>query len=190
MQTRTLGIDGPLEFSALQFPDNRGNFAIWFEADTFEAVIGQPFPVAKTHHSVSKYGTIRGIHFTALPPGQRKYVYCPKGRIFDVLVDLRVGSSTFGKTVSTTLSAELLNAIYIPEGIGHGFAALEEASVVSYMCTTPFDPRSEVEIDPFDADISISWPHFDTPILSERDANAQSFREAAERKYLPSVEDC
>lgn len=140
--------------------------------------------------SISSRGTVRGIHFADVPPSQAKYVQCLAGRVLDVVVDIRVGSPTFGAWEAVELDGESGRAVYVAEGLGHAFCALTEAATVGYLCSQPFAPAREHGIHPLDSDIAIEWPADLELQLSPKDAAAPSLVEAKDTGLLPSWEDC
>ena len=140
--------------------------------------------------SVSSLGTVRGLHFADVPPGQAKYVQCFAGRVLDVVVDIRVGSPTFGSWEAVELDGDAGRAVYVSEGLGHGFCALTDSAVVGYLCSEPYAPGREHGIHPLDADLAISWPSNLPLQLSPKDAAAPSFQEAVDTGLLPLWEDC
>ncbi|MFC0109836.1 dTDP-4-dehydrorhamnose 3,5-epimerase [Kibdelosporangium aridum] len=190
MQVRELSIAGVFEFSPQSFEDNRGLFSAPFQGDMFEKAVGHALRVGQTNHSVSRRGVIRGIHFADTPPGQAKYVYCPRGSMLDVVVDIRVGSPTFGQWDSAFLDAKSYRALYVPEGIGHGFVALEDDTAMSYLCSTGYNPGREHGITPLDPALNLPWPANIEPILSEKDAKAPTLAEAQTAGLLPTYEAC
>ena len=140
MEVTARGIEGVWEFTPVLRPDDRGVFLESFKASAFEDAIGHPLDLQQMNISVSKAGTVRGIHFADVPPGQAKYVQCFAGRILDVVVDIRVGSPTFGQWDAVELTADSRNALYIAEGLGHAFCALTESVTVGYLCSEPYAP--------------------------------------------------
>ncbi|MEU3273382.1 dTDP-4-dehydrorhamnose 3,5-epimerase [Saccharomonospora sp. NPDC006951] len=190
MDARELAISGSYEFTPRVFPDERGLFVAPFQAETFVETVGHPLRLGQTNHSVSRRGTIRGIHFADTPPGQAKYVYCPRGALLDVIVDIRVGSPTFGQWDSVLLDSRSYRAVYVAEGLGHGFIALEEDTVMAYACSTGYNPGAEHGITPTDPALGLPWPADLTPILSEKDTKAPTLAEARESGLLPSYEAC
>ncbi|MCE7006113.1 dTDP-4-dehydrorhamnose 3,5-epimerase [Kibdelosporangium philippinense] len=190
MHVRELSIAGVFEFSPQTFEDNRGLFSAPFQGDVFEKTVGHPLRLGQTNHSVSKRGVIRGIHFADTPPGQAKYVYCPRGSMLDVVVDIRVGSPTFGQWDSVLLDANSYRALYVPEGIGHGFVALEDDTAMSYICSMGYNPGGEHGITPLDPALQLPWPVDIEPILSDKDTKAPTLAEAQIAGLLPSYDAC
>ncbi|MHB2024763.1 MAG: dTDP-4-dehydrorhamnose 3,5-epimerase family protein, partial [Mycobacteriales bacterium] len=165
MQISELLVPGAWVFTPRQFPDERGIFLEWFKAEAFEAAVGHRFQVAQANHSVSKRGTLRGVHYADVPPGQGKYVYCTSGAVLDVVVDLRVGSPTFASYDSVRLDHEDRKAVYIAEGLGHAFLALSEEASVAYLCSTQYNPSVEHAINPLDPALALPWPQDLPPLL-------------------------
>ena len=163
--------------------DDRGSFREWFEGGDFLAATGRHLTLAQANCSVSRRGVIRGIHFTAVPPGQAKYVTCAAGALLDVVVDVRAGSPTFGEWASVPLN-ESGGAVFISEGLGHAWMALTPAATMTYLCSQPYDPGSERAISPADPAIGIAWPGEFT--LSARDKAAPGLAEAASLGLLPA----
>jgi dTDP-4-dehydrorhamnose 3,5-epimerase len=151
-------IPGAFAVTPQQHRDDRGVFLEWFRSDRFVEAAGHRFSIAQANCSVSSAGTIRGIHFAQLPPSQAKYVTCPSGAILDVVVDLRVGSPTFGQWDAVQLDDQDRKALYIAEGLGHAFLALEDHTVVNYLCSAPYAPGREHGVHPLDPGVGIDWP--------------------------------
>jgi dTDP-4-dehydrorhamnose 3,5-epimerase len=131
MKISPLTIDGTWEITPEPHGDARGLFLEWYRHDRLAEVLGHPMRVAQGNISMSARGVVRGIHFADVPPGQAKYVTCVNGAIFDVAVDLRVGSPTFGCWESVRLDDSRRAAVYLAEGIGHGFCALTDDATLS-----------------------------------------------------------
>jgi dTDP-4-dehydrorhamnose 3,5-epimerase len=190
VKVRELGIAGSWEFLPTVHRDDRGYFLETFVADTIEEATGRSFAVAQVNRSQSSAGVLRGIHFAALPPSQAKYVSCTQGRIFDVVVDLRIGSPTFGNWEGVILDADEGRSVFISEGLGHGFLALEEQSTVVYLCSAAFAPGREHGVHPFDVELGIEWP---APrggcMMSDKDASAPSLREVVANGWLAAYPD-
>ncbi|WP_410620674.1 dTDP-4-dehydrorhamnose 3,5-epimerase family protein [Amycolatopsis sp. cmx-8-4] len=190
MQFRRLSVPDAFEFTPRAFPDDRGLFTAPFQEDVFRAAVGHRLRLGQSNHSVSKRGSIRGVHFAETPPGQAKYVYCARGSLLDVVVDVRVGSPTFGKWDAIRLDADKFNAAYLAEGLGHGFIALEDDTAMAYLCSEPYNPTGEHGINPLDPALDLPWPSDITHILSEKDRAAPTLAEAAEQGLLPAYGDC
>ena len=194
MEYRELSVPGAWEITPKQFGDPRGVFLEWFKAGKFEEALGHPLDLQQANMSVSSAGVLRGIHFADTPPGQAKYVTCPKGAVLDVVVDIRVGSPTFGHWDSVLLDDTDRRAIYLGEGLGHGFMSLEDDSTVMYLCSTGYSPGREHGIHPLDPEVAIAWPTTArdgsplTPLLSDKDLVAPTLSEAADQGLLPTVE--
>lgn len=185
VQSKALSIAGAWVFEPSRFDDDRGLFVAPYQEAAFTEAVGSPMRVAQSNHSVSRRGVIRGVHFADVPPGQAKYVYCPSGALLDVVVDLRVGSPTFGAHEAVVLDSTSYRAVYLSEGLGHAFCALAENTVASYLCSTAYAPAIERTVAAMDPALGLPWPAEITPILSERDAAAPSLAEAAEAGLLP-----
>lgn len=176
---------GGWEFIPTVHEDSRGTFASPLQDEPFVSAVGHRFPVAQTNHIVSGQGVLRGIHFTA-SPGQAKYVSCAAGRALDVMVDVRTDSPTFGSWAAVELDSVRCNALYFPVGTAHAFLALEPATIMCYLVSTPYDRAREIAIDPFDPELALPWPDDVDPVLSERDEAAMSWAQARARGLLPT----
>lgn len=187
---RSLGIEGVWAYDPKIFADDRGAFLEVFQGDPFREDVGHPLRLAQMNLSVSRRGTLRGIHFADVPPGQAKYVTCVRGAVLDVAVDIREGSPTFGEWASLELDEHDRRAIYLAEGLGHAFLALTDEATVTYLCSEPYRPEGEHEINPLDPALNIDWPSDVAPLLSDKDAAAPTLAEARERGLLPSYEAC
>lgn len=189
MSWRALSLAGAFEHVPSAFADDRGFFFEAFSNPRLTARTGEPFTVAQVNVSQSVRGTIRGIHYADVPPGQAKWVQCLDGEVFDALVDLRVGSPTFGQWEIVRLRAAAHNAVLIPVGFGHGFQALTETAMVMYCVDRPYTPSAEHELHPFDAQLALPWDPIE-PLLSTKDAAAPSLAELIARGTLPTLEAC
>ena len=164
-----LDLDGPLRVRLDPNHDNRGFFARRFSRETFFA---KKLEADFQHHSVSfniRRGTLRGLHFQASPALETKLVRCTKGAAFDVVVDLRRNSSTFGKWHSEILSADNRVSLYIPKGFAHGFLTLEDATEIDYLITPAYAPEAARGVIWNDPDVAIAWPFSNDLIISLRD---------------------
>jgi dTDP-4-dehydrorhamnose 3,5-epimerase len=189
VKIRQLGIEGAWEISPQRHGDPRGLFMEWYRFDRLAEAVGHPLRLAQANLSVSARGVVRGIHFADVPPGQAKYVTCVRGAVLDVIVDLRVGSPTFGRWEGVRLDDVDRRAVYLSEGLGHGFCALTDDATLSYLCSTTYNPTGEHAVHPLDADLAIEWPA-EAPQLSARDAAAPTLAQARESGLLPEYEAC
>jgi dTDP-4-dehydrorhamnose 3,5-epimerase len=191
MKVRELGVPGAWEITPEIHGDSRGLFFEWLTDRGFSAFAGHSLDVRQANCSVSAAGVLRGLHFAQLPPSQAKYVTCVAGSVFDVVVDIRLGSPTFGRWDSVVLDDSDRRTIYISEGLAHGFLALQDNSTVMYLCSTEYNPQREHTICAMDPALAIDWPLVDgaAPSLSDRDAAAPSFDEVRKSGVLPSWED-
>lgn len=190
MHARELAVRDAYEFIPQTFPDDRGVFVAPFQETTFVKAVGHPLRMAQTNHSVSRSGSLRGVHFADTPPGQAKYIYCARGALLDVVVDVRVGSPTFGQWDAVRLDSVEFRAMYLAEGLGHAFIALEDDTAMAYLCSEGYAPTGEHGITPLDPALNLPWPAGVEPILSEKDAEAPTLAEAAQQGLLPRYEDC
>jgi dTDP-4-dehydrorhamnose 3,5-epimerase len=171
--------------------DARGSFAEFLRTDHLSAATKREFSVLQANVVRSARGVLRGVHYTHLPVGQAKYVYCPSGSVLDVMVDIRVGSPTFGAHTVATLSADNGNAVFIAEGIGHAYLALEEDTTVTYLVSSLYAPDLDDGINPLDAELALPWPADLMPAtLSPKDEQAPSLAAAAAAGRLPQYDDC
>ncbi|WP_445777206.1 dTDP-4-dehydrorhamnose 3,5-epimerase [Shewanella sp.] len=156
------------------FGDERGFFMeTWSQQKFEEQVTGKKTNFVQDNHSKSKQGILRGLHYQRINT-QGKLVRVVSGEVFDVAVDIRKGSPTFGQWVGVYLSAENKRQLWVPEGFAHGFYVTSEEAEFVYKCTNYYNPESEVSIAWNDTDIGIEWPFTIKPILSEKDNNAMS----------------
>lgn len=186
-----LPIQGAFVVEPQIFGDERGSFFEWFRADRAAEAFGRRVDVMQANTSVSARGVVRGIHYADVPLGQAKYVTVVSGKIVDYIVDIRVGSPTFGAVETVELDSVSRRAVFLAEGLGHAFVALEDGTTVSYLVTDVFRPEREHGISPTDPALGLAFPlDRDELILSERDAAAPSLAEAEERGMLPTWEAC
>lgn len=185
MKIQELGISGAWEFTPRQHGDDRGLFLEWFKGPEFAEAVGHEIELAQANCSVSHAGALRGIHFADTPPGQAKYITCVRGAVLDIIVDVRVGSPTFGQIETVLLDEVDRKAVYLSEGLGHGFLALEDNATVMYLCSTGYNPGAEHGVNPLS--LGIDWGKAEglTPVLSEKDAAAPSLADAVELGILP-----
>ena len=191
MEITQLGIEGAFVMTPRQFGDPRGVFLEWFKDPLFAGAAGHRFDLVQANLSVSTRGTVRGIHFADVPPGQAKYVTCVSGAVLDVVVDIRVGSPTFGQWEAVRLDTVDRRAVYLSEGLGHGFCALEDGSTVVYLCSEGYAPEREHEVNPLDPAIGVDWglPAGEL-LLSAKDAAAPTLAQSKVGGTLPSNSAC
>lgn len=185
---RELSVPGAWEITPHQHFDDRGLFYEWFKDGEFRAITQHRLDVRQVNSSVSAAGVLRGLHFAQLPPGQAKYVTCVRGSVFDVVVDIRVGSPRYGRWDSVILDDRDRRSVYVSEGLAHGFLALQDDSTVTYLCSAAYDPAREHTICPTDPAIGIQWPT-SALLMSERDRDAPSLQEARLGGLLPTWEE-
>jgi dTDP-4-dehydrorhamnose 3,5-epimerase len=188
MAVRELSVPGAWEITPTVHGDSRGMFFEWFADTSFAEFAGHGLDVRQANCSVSAAGVLRGLHFAELPPSQAKYVTCVGGAVFDVVVDIRLGSPTFGRWDSVLLDDQDRRSIYVSEGLAHGFLALQDNSTVMYLCSAEYSPQREHTICATDPKLAIDWPLVDgaEPSLSDRDAAAPSFEEVRASGLLPT----
>ena len=175
-----LSIKGAWVFESPTHNDDRGYFREWFKDSLIKEELGRDFRVAQSNLSKSKKGVVRGIHFSTAPQGQAKWITCASGALWDVVVDIRQNSPTFKHWEAHELRAGDGRSIFISEGLGHAFVALEDDSVISYLLSSPYSPTEEHAVNPKDLEININWPSI--PLLfSEKDASAPSLVEFLSR---------
>ena len=186
MKLTQLGIEGAWLAESPVWKDDRGSFREWFKIEDVKIVAGRVFGIEQANISLSSMGTLRGIHYSLAPRGQAKWITCVSGAIQDVIVDIRPDSKTFGQWVDVELRSDSGKAVFISEGLGHGFLALDDNSVVAYLVSTPFSPTDEYEINPLDQAIDISW-RIDPKALkiSEKDKWAPDLLDRKNQGLLP-----
>ncbi|MGW4234980.1 dTDP-4-dehydrorhamnose 3,5-epimerase family protein [Streptomyces sp. NPDC004980] len=189
MEIEELGIEGVHLVRPQVHEDPRGAFLELFAAHRLAARTGRPMNVAQVNCSVSRRGTIRGIHLTAAPPGEAKYVTCVSGSVIDVVVDVRVGSPTYGRSLAVELDDRRRHALYIAEGLGHGFAAVSDTAVVTYLCDNTYTPGTAISINPLDPQLALPWPPVNNIILSDKDRNAPTLARTEALGILPRYDD-
>jgi dTDP-4-dehydrorhamnose 3,5-epimerase len=190
VRARELSVPGAWELTPQVYTDSRGMFFEWFADSAFTEFAGHRLDVLQANCSVSSAGVLRGLHFAQLPPSQAKYVTCLRGSVFDVVVDIRVGSPTFGAWDAVLLDEQARRSIYLSEGLGHAFLALEDDSTVMYLCSAAYAPGREHTINALDPALGIAWPAVDgEPILSDRDREAPTLAEVQASGLLPTWED-
>ena len=191
MQLRELSIPDAWEITPVQRADDRGVFLEWYRFDLLAEAVGHPLDLRQANTSVSKRGVVRGIHFADVPPSQAKYVTVAHGAVLDFVVDIRVGSPTFGQWDSVLLDDVDRRAVYLSEGLGHAFVALTDDAVVSYLVSDTYSPGREHGVSPLDADIALRWPaEAGELLLSPKDTEAPSLADATAAGLLPTWDAC
>ena len=175
MKLSETALPGVLLIEPRVFSDDRGFFLETFQAERY-AQAGLPSTFAQDNWSRSSRGTLRGLHFQE-PRAQGKLVQVTRGTVFDVAVDVRRGSPTFGKWIGVELSGEAPRQMWIPPGFAHGFCVTSESADFWYKCTTPYAPEAECAIRWDDPAIGIAWP-VAQPLLSAKDAAAPMLADA------------
>ncbi len=188
MRVRELAVPGAWEITPTIHGDSRGLFFEWLNDRDFTGFAGHRLDVRQANCSVSAAGVLRGLHFAQLPPSQAKYVTCVRGAVFDAVVDIRLGSPTFGQWDAVLLDDVDRRTVYISEGLAHGFLALQDESTVMYLCSAEYDPRREHTICATDPALAVDWPLLGgaAPSLSDRDAAAPSLAEVRAAGVLPT----
>jgi dTDP-4-dehydrorhamnose 3,5-epimerase len=185
MTFRELRVPGAWEITPGIHRDERGSFFEWFTDREFSEATGHRFDLRQANCSTSAAGVLRGLHFAQVPPSQAKYVTCVHGSVFDVVVDIRVGSPTFGSWDAVVLDDRDHRSVYLSEGMAHGFLALQDDSTVMYLCSAEYAPAREHTVSPTDPALGIEWPS-GALLLSERDRDAPSLDHAREAGILPT----
>jgi dTDP-4-dehydrorhamnose 3,5-epimerase len=188
MELTPLGIDGAWLAESPIWSDNRGFFREWFKSTDIKQATGRDFRIEQANLSLSSQGTLRGIHYSIAPRGQAKWITCVAGSIKDVIVDIRPDSRTFGKWIEVVLTGDSGRAVFISEGLGHGFLALEDNTAVTYLVSTPFSPLDEFEINPLDEKIGINWGMDLSDLkISDKDKKAPTLAERLAGGKLPNI---
>ena len=190
MQVTPYSTAGVWRFDPVLRPDERGVFLESFKESVFVESVGHSLNLAQMNISVSRAGTVRGVHFADVPPGQAKYVQCFSGKILDIVVDIRVGSPTFGQYEAIELDADSRSGLYISVGLGHAFCALSDSATVGYLCSEGYSPEREHGIHPLDLDLALPWPQGEHSVLSPKDAAAPPLAEAIASGLLPQYREC
>jgi dTDP-4-dehydrorhamnose 3,5-epimerase len=186
MKLTPLGIEGVWLAESPVWSDDRGFFREWFKSEDIENETGRNFAIEQANISLSSRGTLRGIHYSIAPGGQAKWITCVSGSINDVIVDIRPDSKSFGKWIQVELKGDSGKAVLISEGLGHGFLALEDNTMVAYLVTTPFSPSHEFEINPLDKEIGIIWGMDLKELkISDKDLKAATLAELLIEGRLP-----
>lgn len=192
MEFTELNVEGACLVKPKRFSDDRGYFQENFKLSKLEELFGFTFKVKQVNQSLSGAGVVRGIHWADVPPGQRKYVTVQSGAILDFVVDLRTSSPTFGRWDFAELSAENGFAMLIGNGLGHAFLALQDNTVVTYLCTEEYAPTRERSLNPLDTRIGIDFSGLaqergiEKLVVSPKDAEAESLDWFEAQGLLPA----
>ncbi|WP_433076464.1 dTDP-4-dehydrorhamnose 3,5-epimerase family protein [Dactylosporangium sp. CA-052675] len=189
MKIRQLSIGGAWEITPVLHGDPRGLFTEFYRFDHLAAEVGHPLRLAQGNLSVSARGVVRGVHYADVPPGQAKYVTCIRGAVLDVVVDIRVGSPTFGRWEGVQLDEVDRRAVYLSEGLGHAFCALTDDATLTYLVSETYNPTGEHDLHPLDPDLAIAWP-VEEPQLSAKDAKAPTLKQRIAEGTLPDYATC
>lgn len=195
VEIRNLSVPDAYEFTPVVHGDARGSFHEWFRIADFLPTVGHALDLKQANCSVSSAGTLRGVHFALVPPSQSKYVTCVAGAALDVIVDIRVGSPTYGTWDTVLLDDVDRRCVYLTEGLGHAFLALDDNTVINYLCSEPYAPEREFGINPLDPDLAIAWPTQDRHgralefTLSAKDEAAPTLEQARAQGILPTYDE-
>lgn len=185
MDITELDIADAYVMTPAQHRDSRGMFAEWYRFEGLQERQGHRLEVKQANLSVSARGVVRGIHFAMVPPGQAKYVSVMTGAVLDFVVDLRIGSPTFGRWDSVRLDDVDRKAVYLANGLGHAFVALEESTAVCYLASEVFNADRELAVNPLDPDIALTMPAGLELVISDRDRQAPGLAELRAAGVLP-----
>lgn len=187
MQIRELSVPDSYEITPKQFADDRGVFLEWYRFDKLEEVIGYPLDLRQANTSVSQRGVVRGIHYADVPPGQGKYVTVTHGAGIDFVIDIRVGSPTFGQWDSVVLDTVDRRAVYVAEGLGHAFIALTDDATLTYLVSDVYKPNAEHDITVLDPEIGLEFPpELGDLVFSLKDKEAPTLAQRLADGSLPS----
>lgn len=180
MEVTKTRVDGVLLIKPKVFGDERGYFVETYQKERYSE-IGITHPFVQDNHSMSRRGILRGLHYQTKHP-QGKLVMVSLGAVFDVAVDIRPDSPTFGKWFGAILSQENQHQLWIPPGLAHGFLVLSDIAHFHYKCTDFYDPKNEASILWNDPELNIEWPFAEDVVLSQKDMNALLFKSAVQLK--------
>lgn len=191
MDVQQTKIPDSFVFTPRVYSDERGDFLEWYRADLLEEALGFSLNLKQANTSISSKGVVRGIHFAELSPGQAKYVTCPKGAVLDFVIDIRVGSPTFGLWDAILLDDVDRKAVYLSEGLGHAFVSLADNTVVNYLVSDTYKPEREHGINPLDPNLNLEMPFpLEELLFSPKDADAPQLEELLEGNLLPTWVRC
>lgn len=178
MEWEPLRIAGAWVFTPTIRVDERGPFLESYTARSLREATGRQLELAQLNVSVSHKGVVRGLHACRVPPGQAKYVQCVAGEVLDVVVDIDPTSSTFGQHAGIVLNESDRRAVFVSEGLAHGFCARSTSATVVYATSSAYDPGAEFSINPLDPELAIPWLRGHALVISEKDRQAPTLREA------------
>ncbi|MHB1087649.1 MAG: dTDP-4-dehydrorhamnose 3,5-epimerase family protein [Acidimicrobiales bacterium] len=187
MNVHELSIPGLLVLDSPVHGDDRGYFREWFKLGDLEGA-GTHFQARQANLSQSSRDVVRGLHYSLAPEGQAKVVTCVFGSLDDVIVDVRVGSPSFGRVEIVRLAHDLGRSVLLPAGVAHGFCVTSEHAALSYLLSSPFNAPFEREINPFDVDLNVAWSLSGEAIVSAKDAAAPSLAERLAAGELPKFD--
>lgn len=185
MNVTELSISGLFVLDSPVHGDDRGFFREWFKLSDLEAA-GAAFQTQQANLSLSARNVVRGLHYSLAPEGQAKVVTCVDGELDDVIVDVRVGSPTYGRVEVVHLAHNQGRTVVLPAGVAHGFCVTSEHAALSYLLSSPFNASLELEINPFDVQVNVPWVLSGEPIVSAKDAAAPSLAERLAAGELPA----
>ena len=184
-----MAIPGAFRITPDKLHDRRGTFFEAFRIEELVHATRYPFRISQGNITVNRRGTIRGVHGTRVGSGEAKLVSCVRGAALDIIVDLRVGSPTFGAFDATTLTEESGDLVFLVDGLGHAYHALAEDTRMSYLCAEQFVPGTQIDVNPLDPELALPWALDREPIISDKDRAAPGLREAAASGLLPRYKD-
>lgn len=184
MKLVELSIPGLYLLESPVWGDDRGQFREWYKLGDFEEA-GVDFHAQQANLSMSSRNVVRGLHYSLAPEGQAKVVTCAYGELDDIIVDIRVGSPTFGRVEIVHLAAGEGRSVLVPVGVAHGYCPTTDLAELAYLLSSPFNSALEFEIHPFDGEINVTWPVTGEPILSPKDANAPTLAQRLSANELP-----
>ncbi|MFJ9412556.1 dTDP-4-dehydrorhamnose 3,5-epimerase family protein [Streptomyces sp. NPDC101227] len=185
MKIKEMAISGAFRIIPDKYRDRRGCFFEAFRIEDLTRATGFPFQVRQGNVSVSRRATIRGVHGTGADSGEAKLISCTRGAVLDVVVDLRVGSPTFGAFDAAPLTEESGDLVFLVPGLGHAYQALAEDTRINYLCAEQFVPGSQIDVNPLDPELPLPWTLDEEPIISDKDRAAPGLRQAAASGILP-----
>jgi dTDP-4-dehydrorhamnose 3,5-epimerase len=191
VQARPLTIPHAWEFTPEVHSDERGKFHEFYRFEKLEETVGHSLSLRQGNTSVSHMGVVRGVHYAQLPLGQAKYVTAVRGALLDYIVDLRVGSPTFGEWDCVLLDDVAHRSVYLAEGLGHAILALEANTTVSYLVSGVYNPAREFAVTPFDVDLALDYAAGVEPrIVAAKDREAPTLSAALDSGLLPNWQTC